>query len=164
LRPLLEVTAEGKKGTEFTLFVCHWKSKSGGAEETDYWRDKQENLLSDCIQKNTNQHIIACGDFNRDLSEFNIDFSDNSIYLQGYKTTKVKMKNPWLVTNHKGSYNFNGQWNKIDHFFFSDKVQLLSFGTIKEYTNQEGLPIKYSVRSGSGYSDHLPIMSYVVLQ
>ena len=44
LRPILEVTAYTKWEKSFSLFVCHWKSKSGGEKETDIWRDLQESL------------------------------------------------------------------------------------------------------------------------
>ena len=64
----------------------------------------------------------------------------------------------WLLSNENGSYVYNEEWNKIDHFFLSENVSFLSFSTISDYTDENGYPIKYSVRTGKGYSDHLPIM------
>ena len=160
LRPIVEVTASTGTNKEFTLFVCHWKSKSGGAEESEIWRDFQEKLLEALVKKAKNKQIVACGDFNRDLQEFSLLDEEKSIELKSFyqdSTESTKMQNPWIVSQEKGSYNFNGEWNKIDHFFISNNIRILNFGTIQEFTNDSGFPIKYSVRTGNGYSDHLPI-------
>ena len=47
-RPIMQMTVlVGDK--DFTLFVNHWKSKSGGEEETEIWRDWQELVLADNV-------------------------------------------------------------------------------------------------------------------
>ena len=49
LRPLLEVEVvldEENPGDVVNLFVCHWKSKSGGVAEAAFWQAQQEALLS----------------------------------------------------------------------------------------------------------------------
>lgn len=164
LRPLLEVTAYGKDQKPLSLFLCHWKSKSGGEAETELWRDLQEGLLASSIEKAENQHILVCGDFNRDLNEFFFNNSKDRILLRNFnknKLSSIQLVNPWIFSNEKGSYNFNEEWNKIDHFFLSENINLLDFHTIKDFTNEEGLPVKYSVRNGKGYSDHLPIVCLI---
>lgn len=157
LRPIVEISISGKI-KDFSLFVCHWKSKSGGAEKTEIWRDLQENLLASAIEKTSNKDVIICGDFNRDLHEFTKSTKSNSIIFKSFSGTPIIMSNPWFTSQEKGSYNFNGEWNKIDHFFISEKGIIHSFNTISQFTNEKGLPIKYSVRTGNGYSDHLPIV------
>ena len=161
LRPIVEVTASTKSNEKFSLFVCHWKSKSGGEQESEIWRDLQEKLLSSIIEKTENNNVVICGDFNRDLEEFDILDEENLIQFKTFNEESnigIKMKNPWLSSQEKGSYNFNGTWNKIDHFFVSEDIKIQNFQTIEEFTNEKGFPIKYSVRTGTGYSDHLPIM------
>lgn len=161
LRPIVEVTASTKSNEKFSLFVCHWKSKSGGEQESEIWRDLQEKLLSSIIEKTENKNVVICGDFNRDLEEFDILDEENLIQFKTFNEDSnigIKMKNPWLSSQEKGSYNFNGAWNKIDHFFVSEDIKIQNFQTIEEFTNEKGFPIKYSVRTGTGYSDHLPIM------
>lgn len=161
LRPILEVTAYDKNQEKFSLFVCHWKSKSGGEKETEIWRDLQESLLANCVSKAENNRIVVCGDFNRDLSEFQKNSTNDKILLrsfEGENQVYEELINPWLLSTEKGSYNFNGEWNKIDHFFLSSNINFLKFSTIKDFTNDKGYPEEYSVRTGRGYSDHLPIL------
>lgn len=178
LRPILEITASSKE-KNFSLFVCHWKSKSGGEEETDIWRDFQESLLVSCLKKCKNKQVVICGDFNRDLEEFYINKETNKIHFRNFNSSNSKQSknqkidleydenlgfiNPWISSTEKGSYNFNNEWNKIDHFFISENIDLLDFSVISDFTNENGFPIKYSVRSGKGYSDHLPIRCVLTL-
>ena len=161
LRPILEVSAYTKNQSVFSLFVCHWKSKSGGEAESEIWRDLQESLLTSCILNADNKQVVACGDFNRELSEFKINEISNKVVLRSFNSSEtnfLELTNPWLLSNEKGSYVYNEEWNKIDHFFLSENVSFMSFSTISDYTDEKGYPIKYSVRTGKGYSDHLPIM------
>lgn len=69
MRPLLKVTVT-KNDRELTLFVNHWKSKSGGEEKTEVWRDWQESLLVKNILQIGDCTAISCGDFNRDIYDF----------------------------------------------------------------------------------------------
>lgn len=161
LRPILEISACNKNQETFSLFVCHWKSKSGGEKETDIWRDLQESLLANCILKSKNEKIVVCGDFNRDLDEFKTNTTKDKILLRSFEDENQvyqELVNPWLQSTEKGSYNFNGEWNKIDHFFLSSNINFLNFCTIQDFTDDKGYPVEYSVRTGRGYSDHLPIM------
>jgi len=67
----------GGGGRPFVLFACHWKSKSGGAQKSELWRDLQECLLARRIREVASAYpsepLIVCGDFNRALEEFNIE-------------------------------------------------------------------------------------------
>lgn len=92
MRPLMEVDllvaknkfSGGEKSRALKIFVNHWKSKSGGEEESKIWRRWQEGLLaqkiSDAQNEATSPAIICAGDFNQDISEFSFletnDFSD----------------------------------------------------------------------------------------
>ena len=71
MRPLMELTVV-KDGSELVLFVNHWKSMSGGAEESEVWRNKQEAVLSRrleaCVAEG--KAVLAVGDFNRDINSF----------------------------------------------------------------------------------------------
>lgn len=82
MRPLMEVDllvpknkfSDGEKSRSLKIFVNHWKSKSGGEEESKIWRRWQEGLLaqkiSDAQNEATLPAIICAGDFNQDISEF----------------------------------------------------------------------------------------------
>lgn len=64
----------GKK--DFCLIVNHWKSKSGGAEKSELWRDWQEALCERIIPQ---EPVLLCGDFNRDAKEFIHFFDEENI-------------------------------------------------------------------------------------
>lgn len=121
MRPLIEATVT-KNGRNIILYVNHWKSKSGGKEETEVWRTWQESVLAGRIVSVADGTSISCGDFNRDIADFmqmnsatdddiyfgNDDFSNKSesqpanttnIFLRhrGFeKEKKVAAYSPWL--------------------------------------------------------------------
>ena len=94
MRPIMELTVDtGNKS--LTLFVNHWKSKYGGAKKTEVWRNAQESLLSELIKKRLENDcaIIACGDFNRDITEFIC--VDDTVNLRG-EDFNVPVISAWL--------------------------------------------------------------------
>ena len=159
-----------------SVYVCHWKSKSGGQDESEIWRDFSENQIAHLLSKEQYPFFIT-GDFNRDLTEFNIDkhsktngFTGNvrfgHQYLSISPLEEISVNSAWLSEeasqNYKteGTYYFQGRWEKLDHFFFGSDIQLKSFSTVKleENTTASGTPYRYSVWDGKGVSDHLPIV------
>ncbi len=76
MRPVTYVNfSAGKK--DFCVIVNHWKSKSGGAEKSEIWRDWQEALCERIIPNDTEFPALICGDFNRDAKEFIHFFEEN---------------------------------------------------------------------------------------
>ena len=107
-----------------------------------------------------NDIIIFCGDFNRDLSEFMQDENQNIVFSNKHQT--ITLYSPWINAQEKGSYFYNNQWTKIDHFFFSNTFELKDFYVYKEFTTKEdGSPFKFNLYNGEGYSDHLPITATI---
>lgn len=175
MRPLTE--AEIVFGENVvTLLACHWKSKSGGEEESRIWRAAQRALLAEVTANLFDDEafaaafsagdraVLALGDFNMDFYEFGgeegfVDFVAGDEFSVFY--------NPWEEIPEKGSYFFDGSWEKIDHFFvldnFSEKVRG-QFGAEnfevrdgETFVTGEGIPDRYAVFNGRGLSDHLPI-------
>lgn len=197
VRPILEVTAN-VNGQELVIFVNHWKSKSGGAQSSEIWRDWQESCLANCMNESFFEHpgaaFIACGDFNRDATEFSSYNSATAAASEyksqmGYanapnrqlKAAKLRDLNlcteagipvysPWFTaggkfTTETGSYFYQGEWNRIDHFFSMGNVKLSAFAPKVQgaWAGEDGIPKSYSVYTGEGYSDHLPIMCTLTL-
>lgn len=175
MRPLLEVrvnvagsapssggepAAAAQDGT-LVLFVCHWKSKSGNEAESAVWRNCQEALLTDRMQKALSKGaaVLACGDFNRGLSEFLWSYQEGFVELRGFSGT-VPVESPWFASTQPGSYCYQGEWNKLDHIFTAGGTNLLSFraDTGGGLVKADGTPAGYSVATGKGYSDHLPLI------
>lgn len=183
LRPLIEVTVS-KDGESLVLLANHWKSKSGGTEETEKWRDWQEEILGQVMGRLVAEgaSVIACGDFNRDIDDFKrsatADTAKQTIVMRAYagemhdeqtdstgtqSATEVEAASPWYEGNtlvEPGSYYFNGSWERIDNFFIAGNAECISFcpETDGPWCDKETkTPQKYELWNGYGYSDHLPI-------
>lgn len=159
-RPIIEVTVI-KNDEPLTLFVNHWKSKSGGAEESEKWRMWQEKILaSKCeLSFNNGDSFAATGDFNCDIEEFTLNRKNGTVMLGDV----IEVYAPWYQNGNlvePGSYFFQGNWNRIDHFFISCNSELISFSpeTDGQWCDSETKkPFAYSLWNGNGYSDHLPV-------
>jgi len=78
--------------------------------------------------------------------------------------------NPWLADEDdfatEGSYVYRNKWATLDHIMVSEAafdrvgLEFLSFTPFMHLwmLNASGEPVSWDVRSGEGYSDHLPIL------
>ncbi len=172
MRPLLHAQVVVSEEKIFSVYVCHWKSKFGGAEKSEVWRNAQEMHLVDVLRNATTPFLIT-GDFNRTIEEFlpneyvSIE-KTSSFFLQGLKESREVISS-WLEYKNtlakEGSYYYQGEWEKIDHFFYSPSLEVIDFQIIaNELTlNEEGLPFRYEVYTGKGVSDHLPLQCIIEL-
>lgn len=171
-RPVLEVSVNAD-GREIQLFVNHWKSKSSGAFDSAIWRACQEALL--CSLIDGSQNYLALGDFNKDILEFPLTNEKGTfkVHLQGIKAS-ADVFSPWLardmtsggevpLTSDKGSYYYQGKWERIDHIFSGRELEIKNFSVSARspWCDENGLPLAYNIYTGSGFSDHLPIMCNV---
>jgi len=158
------------------IFVNHWPSRWGGQKETNYKRVFTAKKLIDYIDKNIDKYenIIIMGDLN--------DYHSNESIS---KTLMQKNKHP--LTNlmatkklrKKGSYNYQGNWNFIDHIIVSNSllkksnpIQIINYDVFLEdwllYTNKKGEKYPSRTYGGNnwygGFSDHLPIFCILKLK
>ena len=167
-RPLLQVSVNAG-GQELELFVNHWKSKSGGEEETEIWRDWQELVLAGRINavqtENPDQPVLICGDFNRSAEDFVLQPKEKNAntILRG-SAGQEALYSPWFRPDGKfafetGSYYYRGEWERIDNIMIGGKAELTSFSTVTDppLADEEGLPASYALYTGEGCSDHLPL-------
>lgn len=169
MRPLLKVFVN-VNDRPLLLLINHWKSKSGGEEKSEVWRNYQEAVLAETFVRCAEEKIpaAACGDFNRDILEFRkiagrkLQFN---VELNGENPAQVY--SPWYDSGgnllEPGSYFYNGNWERIDHFFAGSGVSLCDFKVENKgsWANADGTPAKYIVKYGSGYSDHFPVSCVV---
>ena len=163
LRPLLEVTLDAS-GRPFTVFAAHWKSKAGDADSTDV-RLAQEKILytriSSLESRAPGAAYAACGDFNQMRDEFSL-MGDGEI-LNCWDDWLERCESG-LAPGPKGSYYYEGAWETIDHFFCPSSAvsgyEVADFRVVSTppLTGVDQLPARYEVYSGSGYSDHLPLV------
>ena len=78
----------------------------------------------------------------------------------------VVLYSPWMLDLENGSYFYRNNWETIDHFLISgqffDNVgweyEKAFTANFDPFTGQEGAPFSYNKRTGSGLSDHLPLL------
>ncbi len=135
------------RGNALVLFNNHWKSKSGGAANTEEQRLFQAGVLTDRIKEilksEPHAEILVVGDFNENIDEYervgrtyqtaimpfdqvgtmahrtkSIFFSSERSSL-GVKESMVVLHSPWPESGEPGSYWYRDAWETIDHAFLS---------------------------------------------
>ena len=164
MRPIFEVEIK-VNDIPVTILINHWKSKSGGEEKSEKWRLWQESQLFTLLEKNKSQKVIVCGDFNKDIKEF--DLNNNKVCLSKNKKyfymNNQELLSPWIISEDKfvqpGSYYFKEEWERIDHFFVNETVSIVDFSPIANelWCDENGIPKPYKIYTKNGFSDHLPI-------
>lgn len=167
-------------GRKVLLLANHWKSKSGGEEKSEIWRDWQESILAKRIaqlaaQTEPQTDIIICGDFNRNAADFICDFEDekNSNTVLRYAdfscTDYVKARSLWFTPDgiysvKTGSYWYDDSWEHIDNIMLTGSISASEFRPMTDspWANAQGIPFGYKIYSGEGWSDHLPLWATLV--
>lgn len=161
-----------------TVFANHWKSKSGGEYMTEIWRDWQEAQLAQSLSKFSQDcAVVILGDFNRNIEDFvclgkTINKEPNILLRGAYNDGDeilAEVYSPWLLDDSEslksyGSYYYEKEWERIDNIFGYGKAEISGFNVKAEspWANSQGIPIRFNIFTGEGYSDHLPIMCSVV--
>jgi len=78
----------------------------------------------------------------------------------------VALFSPWAGGLENGSYFYSYNWETIDHFlvsyqFFDNaglEYETVTIVNNQHFTNANEIPVPYNVRTGSGLSDHLPLL------
>jgi endonuclease/exonuclease/phosphatase family metal-dependent hydrolase len=81
----------------------------------------------------------------------------------------VALYSPWFGELENGSYYYKNEWETIDHFLlsgqlFNDSGWEFENSAVVDYppfTNNSGYPAAYNPRTGSGLSDHLPLLLFL---
>lgn len=194
-RPILECRVNiGSR--ELVLFNSHWKSKSGGAEETENLRRAAAALVRRRLEevglREPSLSLMVAGDLNECADEWcRVDgryqtalkpYEDfaaeagsdrQALYLTGDFSSISEepqtgvLFSPWLEgCDFSGSYAYKGEWETIDHFLLNrsfsngEGIEYRGFQVLHpdELLNSDGYPWAWTSYSGSGYSDHLPLL------
>ena len=202
-RPVLEARIQTENGG-IIIFVCHWKSKIGGADETENNRKASARVILRRIREIREEEpetgIIIAGDLNLNHDDF-YRRGPNLVYallpddaqaarLAGSEQTDfiaisgnrppqpvhflsetIVLFSPWMEELEKGSYHYRNNWETIDHFLVSDQFfdnagweyEKTVLADFEPFTRANGLPNSYNPRTGSGLSDHLPLLLTLIL-
>ncbi|MDR3301605.1 MAG: endonuclease/exonuclease/phosphatase family protein [Spirochaetaceae bacterium] len=214
-RPIMEIALQPNDGN-LVLFVCHWKSKLGGDEQTEIIRREAVRVIlrrQAEIQRETPDIAIAIlGDLNENYDEFyrrsggqvcalmpddpeaaslagyspvetdnedetktqglvNVqDFlilsTEKPPYSSFFAGARGTFYSPWENELKNGSYYYSGVWETIDHFLLNENFFTEDGWHFKNcyvidcepFINSKGEPNRYNPRTGSGLSDHLPLL------
>lgn len=170
------------KGTDtLHVFVNHWKSRSGGQNETEPQRIECARTLKNSVDSilivNYNAKILIMGDLNDEPKNKSI-FETLNANNSGEQGTLHNLMLT-LAENGFGTYSFRENWNMLDNIIVSnnmlsgekgffvnkDEGQIYSPEWIS-YTNNDGNKSPNKTYGGSnyygGYSDHYPV--FVILK
>lgn len=179
------LTVQGRlAGEKVTFIVCHWPSRFSES----FYREsagRQVRVIKDSLLRvDPTNKIFVMGDLNDDPTDKSIA-KELSAKSEIKKTGDDDMFNPWynvLVKQGTGTLQYNGAWNLFDQIILTPN--LLDRKEKKDYTyltylkNQvfrrdyliqtegkyKGNP-KRTHAGGvwlDGYSDHLPVVVYLV--
>ncbi|MEW5815562.1 MAG: endonuclease/exonuclease/phosphatase family protein [Spirochaetota bacterium] len=146
LRNLLEAEIECR-GRNLILFNNHWKSRSGGVEETEYLRIEASSLLvrriKEILSENPDADIIVVGDLNESADEYIrmgkkyqtalLPIEEDGAAFPGHKSLylspdpaktgiagdRLVLYTTWSGTEGEGSYAYRNIWETIDHIMLS---------------------------------------------
>lgn len=190
LRPIVEVALDAGGGRPLYLFNNHWKSKLGGAEQTEPARRAAAAVLAARLRElqraDPAADVLVAGDLNEDVDEHAAAPYPTALYsaaggpagglaLTGrpfapVPAAGVVLYSPWLElpAAERGTVVHRGEWGTPDHF-------LLSAGLFDRaglwYRPGDFAVIRDGLVSAAGHprrwtgsygqSDHLPIVLYL---
>jgi len=78
----------------------------------------------------------------------------------------VVLFSPWLSVLENGSYFYKNDWETIDHFLISSQFfdnagleyESALIVNFEPFAKSNGTPFSYNARTGSGFSDHFPLL------
>ena len=125
-RDILYVKGEARGKTSLHVFVNHWPSRRGGAEESEPKRMLAATTLRakiDSIQAaEPDANILVMGDFN--------DYPDNASIVEGMgaqpnrtdDATELVNLSAAIDARDEGTYNYKGDWGALDQFMVSQSL------------------------------------------
>lgn len=163
------------------IFINHWKSRSGGQEQTESERIICAQTLRKEVDSvfaiNINAKILIMGDLNdepKNKSIFEILQANNTYDFKSLYNIMYD-----LSEQEKGTHSYRGEWNMLDNIIVSqnllnDKSGFIVAGKTGHIYSEDW--ISYISKDGNkspnrtyggnnyygGYSDHYPV--YVVLK
>ena len=176
-RDILYVTGTFNKKETIHIFVNHFPSRYGGMKQSEpkrlYVAQQLKKKIDELFAQNPKANIIVMGDMNDETDNNSIAKTlqalpepDNS------KTSTLVNCAAKLDQEGKGTYNFRGNWNMLDHIIVSSpllskksKIGIGEFVIHQEkwmmYDNKKyGLTPNRTYGGTNyygGFSDHLPV-------
>jgi endonuclease/exonuclease/phosphatase family metal-dependent hydrolase len=183
-RDILHVTGRAVDGSILHVFVNHWKSRSGGLEQTERQRiaaaSTLRRSLDQLLASESDVKVIIMGDFNDEPTNRSITDALNACNkrknfgIGDYYNLFYDLHN----IQDRGTYNYRGTWNMLDQIIVSynlihnnkglstafDSGRILKEDWMLYESEQYGEKLPSATYGGPNYyggpSDHLPV--YVI--
>lgn len=165
-RGILHVKGKAPDGSSLHIFVNHWKSRSGGEQETERQRmfsaislRKQMDLL---MARESGFKVIIMGDFNDEptnrsltngLSALN---KRRNIQMGDYYNLFYDLHN----IEGKGTYNYQGNWNMLDQVIISYNLLDQERGLTTGFRSGVILKEEWMLYVSEKYGESLPSATY----
>ena len=165
-RGILHVSGKGPDGTLLHVFMNHWKSRSGGAPETEKQRMVAATTLRrqlDRLLSGERDHgVIIMGDFN--------DEPTNRSLFNGLSATG-KRRNIQMGDHYNlfydlhnqqglGTYNYKGTWNMLDQVIVSYNLLNRERGLSTTHGGGAILKEEWMLYESTAYGELLPSATY----
>jgi endonuclease/exonuclease/phosphatase family metal-dependent hydrolase len=183
-RDILYVSGVLSGGDTAHFFVNHWPSKSGGEAATAGGRrlaaQTAKHKIDSILVNNENAKIVLMGDLN-DNPDSDPVLKDLMAKEDKKSVTNKDLYNPWIKMFEKGmgTETYRGEWGMIDQIMLSGGLLENKNDKWKYHNNEifkrdfllnkigkdKGLPHRsFTIAQvwDNGYSDHLPILIYLV--
>ena len=144
-------------GEYISVFTVHFRSQIDGSEEI---RQEEWDYVSSLIASRSPSPVIVIGDFNEDVLS-------SSLFPITGKPSEVKdgvLYSGALSYDSSPTYYFMGKGERLDDAFFnsaiinSERLEVLDSSVLSAQILKDGKEaVRYTVSSGTGYSDHFPI-------
>ena len=171
-------------GDDVAVIVCHWPSRFSGSFYRESGARQTKSVKDSLLRLNPQMKVLVMGDMNDDPT--NVSMHE---VLQAKATIQEvgedDMYNPWyniLAKDGKGTLFYKGSWNLFDQIVLSpnllNKDKKKDYSSLKFWKNQvfrrdyliqqegqyKGAPLRTQAggRWLNGYSDHLPVVLYLV--
>lgn len=165
----------------FHILVNHWPSRRGdkSSELRDFAAAINKHITDSIYNADPSAKIVIMGDLNDDPTNYSC-----RVVLDAKKKQKdVKsgglFNTMWQFFDHGiGSLSYKGQWNLFDQIIISESLLGKDYSSLKYWKSeifnrnfliqQEGKNKGYPLRTFSegkfinGYSDHFPVLIYMV--
>ncbi len=165
-RGILHVKGTGPEGSNLHIFMNHWKSRSGGQQETQRQRmfsaislRKQLDML---LSRESNFKVIIMGDFNDEPTNRSLT---NGLSASG-KRKNIQFGEHYNLfydlhnLHGEGTYNYKGVWNMLDQILVSYNLLNQKKGLTTGYDGGHVLKEEWMMYDSELYGEKLPSATY----
>jgi hypothetical protein len=168
-------------GESFHVLVNHWPSRRGG--KSSELRERaafiNKHIADSIYQSDLNAKIVIMGDLNDDPTDKSCRIVLNAKKKQNDVKPGELLNTMWMFYDKGiGSLSYKGQWNLFDQIIISGNLLGKDNSSLKYWKSEifnrdfliqkEGKNKGYPLRTFSegrfinGYSDHFPVLLYMV--